>query len=284
MRVILGVDGSEPSLVAQRLLVGAAWPRPLEVTLVSAYERPMDWSGTVALAFLPSDEVALRAEITGILDELAEPLRRAGCAIDVVVRAGRAATVLADVAREQRADLLVVGNRGRGPTRAALLGSVSAALVDHAPCPVLVARRSGVRRILFAVDGSETSDHAADILVRWRVFADAHVDVLHVSTDAGTDRVAARMATRLALAGWATQPMVRSGEAAREITATAAELDEDLIVTGSRGLGDLQRMVSGSVAHDVLLHTGASVLVMRGQVHAAARERERATSTAAFAY
>ena len=61
-------------------------------------------------------------------------------------------------------------------------------------------------------------------------------------------------------------------------------LFEDLIVTGSRGLGDLQRMVSGSVAHDVLLHTGASVLVMRGQVHAAARERERATSTAAFAY
>ena len=50
MRVILGVDGSEPSLVAQRLLVGAAWPRPLEVTLVSAYERPMDWSGTVALS------------------------------------------------------------------------------------------------------------------------------------------------------------------------------------------------------------------------------------------
>lgn len=284
MRVILGVDGSEPSLVAQRLLVRAAWPRPLEVTLVSAYERPLDWSATVALAFLPSDEVSLRAEITEILDELAEPLRRAGCTVDLVVRAGRAATVLADVAREQRADLLVVGNRGRGPTRAALLGSVSAALVDHAPCPVLVARRPGVRRILFADDGSETSAHAADILARWRTFADAHVDVLHVATHTGPDRIARRMASRLALAGWVTQPMVRTGDAAREITAAAAELDDDLIVTGSRGLGDLQRIVAGSVAHDVLLHTGASVLVMRGQVHAAARERERATSTAAFAY
>ena len=37
-------------------------------------------------------------------------------------------------------DLLVVGSRGLSTARRLLLGSVSSALVNHAPCPVLVVR------------------------------------------------------------------------------------------------------------------------------------------------
>jgi nucleotide-binding universal stress UspA family protein len=40
----------------------------------------------------------------------------------------------------QDADLLVVGNRGRGNITAALLGSTSAKVADEAPCPVVVVR------------------------------------------------------------------------------------------------------------------------------------------------
>ena len=38
------------------------------------------------------------------------------------------------------ADLLVVGNRGRGALKEALLGSTSGRVADHAPCPVVVVR------------------------------------------------------------------------------------------------------------------------------------------------
>jgi nucleotide-binding universal stress UspA family protein len=41
------------------------------------------------------------------------------------------------------AQLLVVGNRGHGEFRGALLGSVSMHCVQHAPCPVVVFRGSG---------------------------------------------------------------------------------------------------------------------------------------------
>jgi nucleotide-binding universal stress UspA family protein len=50
------------------------------------------------------------------------------------------AEVLAEVAREQRADLLIVGRRGRDFTARVLLGSVSSRLVAAAPCDVLVVR------------------------------------------------------------------------------------------------------------------------------------------------
>jgi nucleotide-binding universal stress UspA family protein len=46
--------------------------------------------------------------------------------------------VLLDEAKS--ADLIVVGNRGRGELKSLLLGSVSQELVHHAPCPVLVVR------------------------------------------------------------------------------------------------------------------------------------------------
>jgi nucleotide-binding universal stress UspA family protein len=51
---------------------------------------------------------------------------------------GDAIEELASIADEERADLLVVGARGRGAFSEALLGSVSAGLSRRAPCPVVI--------------------------------------------------------------------------------------------------------------------------------------------------
>ncbi|MFD2471760.1 universal stress protein [Amycolatopsis silviterrae] len=58
--------------------------------------------------------------------------------VERVVRAGRPAEVLLDLA--DRAQLLVVGSRGRGGFSGLALGSTSQALISYALCPVLVAR------------------------------------------------------------------------------------------------------------------------------------------------
>lgn len=59
-------------------------------------------------------------------------------AVDASVPAG-----LRRIAAERDAELLVVGSRGRGTVKAALLGSTSHALVADAPCPVVVVPSSG---------------------------------------------------------------------------------------------------------------------------------------------
>jgi nucleotide-binding universal stress UspA family protein len=80
--------------------------------------------------------------------------------------------------------------------------------------------------------------------------------------------IAEQVADELMELGWHAAAIARTGSPDHEIVAAGEEWGADLIVTGSRGIGTLHRLLGGSVAHEVLLHTRSSVLVMRGHVPA----------------
>jgi nucleotide-binding universal stress UspA family protein len=84
----------------------------------------------------------LRDDARGRVERLAEQCgvqaAKVSVAFDVSVAEG-----LRRIAAEHHGELLVVGSRGRGTVRAALLGSTSHALAAHAPCPVVVVPPSG---------------------------------------------------------------------------------------------------------------------------------------------
>lgn len=296
MQIVIGVDGSDAALTALELVTTTSWPADTKVRLVAAFDLLTDWNHLAPSPAGGGDGDLQRSRFDSV-QALAEPLRLQGHATETVFARGRPADVLLAEANDLGADLIVVGSRGLGVAASALLGSVSATLVDHAACPVLVARGPRVSRVLIATDGSQSSEAIPAVIAAWDVFRDAQIDVLSVappsSPDAGETTVsgllgselqpldtshdvdrhrvmAAEMAARLRAAGWHAESLVRHGEPAREIEAAAADLGADLIVTGSRGLSGLQRLLMGSVAHHVLLHSRCSVLVMRG--HVAARE------------
>jgi nucleotide-binding universal stress UspA family protein len=289
MRILIGVDGSRAADVACELVASRTWPSGTRVNLLGVTES-VGWS--------ESEPGVARPDTTGlqaVLQERAEMLRRCGLSVQHSVDAGRPGELLAERAAEWFADLIVVGSRGQGPLASAIRGSVSAHLVDHAGCPVLVARSAEATRMLLATDGTASSRSTPRVLAAWgNAFRGLPVEVISVAPrDAfvtpwgvgyederettGPDLVlhagiAEAVADEMIELGWHAAPVARAGDPVREIVSAGAEWGADLIVTGSRGISTLRRLMAGSVAHDVLLHARSSVLVVRGQVPADIRE------------
>ena len=285
MRIVLGFDGSEAAQVALQFILHRAWPPATQVAVVGAVAPVVDWDAmTPASAGMPA--VAGVHDLTARADDAASALVLRGLEASADVAIGDPADRIADRAERWFADLIVVGNRRRGAFASAVFGSVATHLVDHAPCPVLVARAETASRMLIAADGTSSSRDIPRLLDSWGPgFRGLPVEVLSVAVrdDAITpwvvgverqedlaehERIAESVAAQLAALGWTAVPLARFGVPDRVIVEAAQECRADLIVTGSRGIGTIQRLVAGSVAHDVLLHTRSSVLVMRGHVWA----------------
>jgi nucleotide-binding universal stress UspA family protein len=84
--------------------------------------------------------LARREEVDTVLREAQAEAEAAG--VTAVTRAsqGDPADAILDVAEEQHADLIVVGNRGLAGAKRFLLGSVPNRVSHHAPCSVLIVR------------------------------------------------------------------------------------------------------------------------------------------------
>lgn len=292
MKVLLAFDGSAPSLVARDLVAGLSWPAETVVHLVTAYEVPIDWTGGIGstMDWVGDAEDAMRDELTDEMRSAVEPLSERGLEVERHLFRGRAADAITQAAADLGADLIVTGSRGRGQLASMLLGSVANEVASHAPCPVLVARSDRVSRLLVATDGSRHANAIPGWLARARVFEGLPADAVAVSIPdspafeltvglytLGDERLAqqrrelreryaadaAAMAARLTEIGIPAASRVRAGDPAHEILEAATDHAADLIVTGSRGLEGLERLVLGSVARNVLVHARCSVLIVR---------------------
>ncbi|MFF0745123.1 universal stress protein [Streptomyces sp. NPDC004111] len=134
-RIVVGVDGSEPSVRALRWAAQQAELTGSELVAVTGWEFPM-WAGLTPEAAVYDPERAA-AEI---LTKTVEQVLGAEAAAKVTQQTvqGNAAEALLN--RAEGADLLVVGARGYSGLKASVLGSVSLHVVQHSPVPVTVVR------------------------------------------------------------------------------------------------------------------------------------------------
>lgn len=304
MRVLLAYDGSAGSMEGVALAAAIAWPSGSALQVLTVIEptmTPMSGPWDRGAVFSPELEDAVRAYAHDTMRDAVERLSSPDRTVEGNVLHGRAATAIIDGARDVGADLVIVGSRGHGTIASLLLGSVASEVVDHAPCPVLVARRSTLSRVVFATDESPSARAAEAILAGWPVFAGLPIHVVSVAhavhpwttgvaptmyglvLDAYAadlreaklehQRMATGTAARLRDAGRQIDAEVRDGDAAGEIVAVAEQYGADLIVLGSRGRAGLTRILLGSVARSVLSGSTASVLIVRDETEEQAEDR-----------
>jgi nucleotide-binding universal stress UspA family protein len=140
--VVVGVDGSPESLAALRFALNDAARRRTGVKVVSAYVPPEYWAVSYSLTTLPAPEdlAADCAQVgrEAIAAAVAADPEIGSVPTEVIAVPGPAAKALIDQAGD--ADLLVVGHRGRGGFKSAVLGSVGLHCALHATCPVTIVR------------------------------------------------------------------------------------------------------------------------------------------------
>lgn len=133
MKVAIGYDGSE---VAKRAIETAidlfARTKP-EVLLITAIETPHSASSVNEAVF-----EELRKEIEKQLQAKSVEISDKGLEVHTFLVEGDPRNVLRKVVEREKPDILVVGARGKSTIEKMVLGSVSAYMVRHSPCPVLV--------------------------------------------------------------------------------------------------------------------------------------------------
>ncbi|WP_405064898.1 universal stress protein [Kribbella sp. NBC_01510] len=163
--VVAGYDGSPASETAVWWAAAEADRRSASLRLTYALPLPF-FSSPLGIPSVPPPTDMLRVTAEHLLAEAAQQIRETfpRLLVDTVVTFGGAAPALLQEATT--AELLVVGSRGLGEFRDLAMGSVSAHVATHAPCPVVVVPphwQSGqAGGIVVGVDGSKCSLQAIE--------------------------------------------------------------------------------------------------------------------------
>jgi nucleotide-binding universal stress UspA family protein len=283
--VVVGVDGSDESLVGLAWAVHEATREHRSLRVVHAWEVPVP--GYVPV---PASVDLVRESAEAVLAEAVAKAQEwsPGLTVDGLLTHGPAARVLAEEGAE--AAMVVVGSHGRGGFARLLLGSSSAALAAHATVPVVVTRGTQPAEawraapVVVGVDGSAVSEaaiefafqaasrrgHGLVVVHAWTqpdVFVDAAYAVL---AEEETRHTEGRLALAESLAGWrekypdvALTEVVVDGHPVKALIAQAQQQEAALLVVGSRGRGGFSGLRLGSVSRGVLHHATTPVAVVR---------------------
>jgi nucleotide-binding universal stress UspA family protein len=141
--IVVGTDGSDTATQAVRQAVDLAKSLGAKLEIVSAYEPVPVQRLNEERREAPEDlqwAISPREDVDATLEAAAGVAREAGVSVDIYPRQGDPADAVLDVAEEQGADLVVVGNKGMTGAKRFLLGSVPNKISHHAPCSVLIIR------------------------------------------------------------------------------------------------------------------------------------------------
>jgi nucleotide-binding universal stress UspA family protein len=149
-RILLATDGSEDAAFAAHTAINLANKTGSELHVVYVEEMPRRFSTSEVTSIEelvdPEFEEKMRrnaqAAASQLIEEQVQKIKEAGGQIaQAHAKIGRADAEIVHLGEELDAGIVVVGSRGEGGVRRALLGSVSDSVVRHAHCPVLVVRK-----------------------------------------------------------------------------------------------------------------------------------------------
>lgn len=286
-QILLADDGSQHSQAAIQLICDLPFPADTHITVVSVF-TPLQ----------ASNHEAYRES----LEKSKACLYQRGLDVKTELMLGYPAEKIVELAESLKPDLIILGAKGLRATLGILLGGVAQQVVEYANQPVLVVRApyKPIKGVLFATDGSEYSQRAAEYLLNFPLPADAQLHLLHAVPPAPlpiqqvpawspvpdlvqppafyeteeakkmVEQQFQRGKELLEKTSLTLQPLglnlvteLCRGDAATEIINYLKTHPIELVVVGSRGLGAVRGWLLGSVSRKIIHYSGCSVLVVK---------------------
>jgi len=297
-RILVPFDDSPLARAALSIGAWLAWRSNGELDLVRAVPHvhaPFTPRPVPGMAHLEAEQDANNlAESKTELSVEASRLREKGITATGVALAGEPLRVLIDYIKGLDIDLVVMGTHGRPLTQRWLLGSVANVTARTSPVPVLLVPQEGQfhrddeLRVLVAFDGSKVATAALDAALSLVRTVPTTVTLFEVlpgdspSTDEktvdwyekpvlGAPPDLDEAHERLLKAGVASERAYSFGDAAAEIVEFAERGKFDLVVIGTHGRTGLDRLVTGSVAEQVVQRATIPILITSGAAAPASR-------------
>lgn len=287
MKVLLATDGSSFAEEATWLLAHLPHAAPLELTVLSVVQVPFVPSARASQSWMTQCVESEKSFAKRTFDEVRRMFEGADVTLRHEIREGHLGETIVETARDDGAQLIVLGAKGHSTVDRILLGSTSDYVATHAPCSVMVVRPTGLRshperplHVTFAYDDSPPSRAAIDEIREFRWGGQTTFEVVSVVSfisafmnevviepnevkDEATRAITAAAGRLADVAPNARSLLIESDHVAEGIVHHAENEGCDLVVVGDTGHGGLAKALLGSVSRYVLRHVPCSVWISR---------------------
>jgi nucleotide-binding universal stress UspA family protein len=266
LRILVPLDGSPTAETILPALMPLVGRQPTSLTLLQVIQRV--------------DEIEASRSY---LSRLKKDLERDGVEAAPRLEFGRPAEEILHLGQPKKHDLAAMTTHGHTGLRRALMGSVTVEVLRQSTIPLVLNRPDTKigdwKRIVVALDGSVISEGILDEAIRLSLQLQATLHIVRVSlpllptTDLYFQAIPSAVedpepylegiCIRLARRGILAVPVLREGFAGAEIVRYAAEIGAGLIAMMTEGKSGLPRLLSGSVAEEVLRSAPCPVLIRR---------------------
>ena len=284
-KLLLPTDCSEFSEGAIREAVNLAKTCSSKLFVVSVIETNPEYE-SIAPQLIEKAEKETRQHLESVKNRAAKE----GVDCEIIARQGEDPyKYIVDEAAKHQVSMIIMGRRGRKGLKRLMMGSVTAKVIGHSPCNVLVVPRAArleFRKILVATDGSKYSNAAASeaVAIAKRCGANliaasvvpyesiSPLGIVHSEMQWELVTEESRKAAESNIKNVKEiaekedvkiEELILEGRPYEAIINAAKEKRVDLIVVGSHGRTGLDRLLMGSVTERIIGHADCAVLVVK---------------------
>jgi len=265
-KLMVATDGSDYSESAIREAINLAKVCSSSLIAVSVVKTNIEFDSVLPQFVEKKEEEAIKH-----LESVKAQAKKEGVDCTTVVTLSEEPYQdIVDHASKNNVDMIIMGTHGKTGMKRLMMGSVTAKVIGHAPCNILVLPLNAkveCKNVLIATDGSKYSEAAASEALGIAKRCGSSLIVISVASSEAEIASAKDNVNKVSEAaekeGVKTASVVTIGKPYEAIIETAKQKKADFIVLGSHGRTGLARLLMGSVTERVIGHAEAAVLVVK---------------------